>query len=75
MKKIKKLTDQQCIDLTLELIATRVKIGLAFVTDPETGILTHQVLVLTCGDSRLQSPPEEMAVPLMPVVPKKETIN
>jgi hypothetical protein len=75
MKKIKKMTDQQCMELVLELIATRVKIGLAFASDPETGILTHQILVLTCGETRMQSPPEKMLVPLMPVVPKNETIN
>ena len=73
--KIKKLTDQQCLDFFQELLATRVKLGTAYVADAETGVLTHQVILITAGDIKVQSSPEALAVPLMPVVPKEATVN
>lgn len=73
--KIKKLTDQQCLDFFQELLATRVKLGTAYVADAETGVLTHQVILVTIGDIRVESPPEPLIVPLMPVIPKEATVN
>lgn len=73
--KIKKLTDQQCLDFFQELLATRVKLGTAYVADAETGVLTHQVILITAGDIKVQSAPEPLTVPLMPVVPKETTVN
>lgn len=73
--KIKKMNDTQCLELFQELLATRVKMGTAYIADPETGVLTHQLLLITCGDLKFQSSPEALVVPLMPVVPKKATVN
>lgn len=73
--KIKKMTDEQALKAFSELLATRVKLGTAYVSDPETGVLTHQLLLITCGDLKLQSAPEALVVPLMPVVPKEATVN
>lgn len=73
--KIKKMTDAQCLATFSELLATRVRLGTAYVSDPETGVLTHQMLLITCGDQKLQSAPEALIVPLMPVVPKEATVN
>ena len=73
--KIKKMTDEQALKTFSELLATRIKLGTAYVSDPETGVLTHQLLLITCGDLKLQSSPEALAVPLMPVVPKEATVN
>jgi hypothetical protein len=73
--KIKKMTDEQALAAFSELLATRVRLGTAYVSDPETGVLTHQLILITCGDLRVQSAPEPLVVPLMPVVPKEATVN
>lgn len=73
--KIKKMTDEQALAFFSELLATRVRLGTAYVSDPETGVLTHQLILITCGELAVQSSPEKLAVPLMPVVPKNETVN
>ena len=73
--KIKKMTDEQCLSLFSELLATRVRLGTAYVSNPETGVLTHQLILINCGDLAVQSAPEPLAVPLMPVVPKEATVN
>lgn len=73
--KIKKLNDKQCLEVFQELLATRVRLGTAYIADPESGVLTHQLLLITCGDIKVQSAPEPLVVPLMPVVPKEATVN
>lgn len=73
--KIKKMTDAQALATFSELLATRVRLGTAYVSEPETGVLTHQLLLITCGDLKVQSAPEALVVPLMPVVPKEATVN
>lgn len=73
--KIKKMTDTQCLELFQELLASRVKMGTAYISNPETGILTHQLLLITCGDIKVQSAPEPLTVPLMPVIPADTTVN
>lgn len=75
MKKIANMNNSQALKLFTELLATRVKMGTAYVSDPETGVLTHQLLLITCGDLKVQSAPEPLVVPLMPVVPKEATVN
>ena len=70
--KIKKMTNEQALNAFSELLATRIKLGTAYVSDPETGVLTHQLLLITCGDLKFQSSPEALVVPLMPVVPRKQ---
>ena len=73
--KIKKLTDQQCLDFFQELLATRVKLGTAYVADPDTGVLTHQVLLITAGDIKVQSVPEPLAYPLMPIIDISDSVT
>lgn len=73
--KIKKMTDEQALAFFSELLATRVRLGTAYVSDPATGVLTHQLILITCGDLHVQSAPEPLVVPLMPVVPKEATVN
>lgn len=66
--KIKKLNDKQCLELFQELLADRIKIGTAYVTDEQTGVLTHQVLIITAGDVKVQSAPEKLRYPLLPII-------
>jgi len=72
--KIEQLTDQQCLDFFRELLATRIKLGTAYVADPETGVLTGQIILLTCGDITAQSLPEPLTYPLMPIINKDNNI-
>ena len=73
--KIKKMNDKQCLEAFQELLATRIKLGTAYISNPESGVLTHQLLLITCGDIKVQSSPEPLVVPLMPVVPSEATVN
>lgn len=73
--KIKKMTDEKCLEVFQELLGSRVKIGTAYVGDPDTGVLTHQVLLITCGDLRVQSAPEPLAYPLLPIINKDDNIT
>lgn len=73
--KIKKMTDGQCMEIFQKLIASRVKLGTAYVSDPDTGVLTHQLLLITCGEISVQSSPEPLMYPLMPVVSPETTIH
>lgn len=73
--KIKKLTDQQCLDLFQELLATRIKLGTAYVADAETGVLTHQVILITSGDLKVQSKPEQLMYPLLPIINKDDNVT
>lgn len=66
MKKIKNLNDKQALEAMVELLATKVKLGTAYVADPETGYYTHQFLVLSAGGVEAKSPPSPLPHPLMP---------
>jgi hypothetical protein len=64
--KIKKMTDEECIQKFLEFLEDRVSINTGFVRDPETGNLTHQVIQITCGDLVSLSQPQPLEVILRP---------
>lgn len=61
------MTDEQCMDTFQEFLKERIKLGTAYVNDEETGLLTHQILVIECGDLRAQTPPEELSYPFKPI--------
>lgn len=46
------------------LVTGVVEIGISYVQNPETKLLTHQYLVVTCGDRQTMSAPEELTPPL-----------
>jgi hypothetical protein len=74
---IEKLTDEECLALMLELLATRVKLGTAYIKDEASELLTHQVLLLHCGELKTQTAPNKLSVNLLPVedVLKERTVN
>lgn len=63
-KIIKDWSDEDCLDLLIQLLENRISINTGFVPDEDTGILTHQILVLKCGELQSVSQPQELAVPL-----------
>ena len=63
--KIKKLSDEQCLNLFLELLKDRVELNTHFVVDDE-GNLTHQIIALSCGEYATTSQPEPLEIPLRP---------
>lgn len=69
---IENLTDEQALEVLKQLLASKLKIGMAYVPDPTTGVLTHQILMIKVGDLEMHSGPEKMEVPLMPVVTKRK---
>lgn len=64
--KIKKMTDEECIQKFLEFLDERITINTAFVLDQETGNLTHQVVQVSCGDLVSLSQPQPLEVILRP---------
>lgn len=64
--KIKKMNDEECIQKFLEFLDERVTINTAFVRDPETGNLTHQIIQVSCGDLVSLSQPQPLEVILRP---------
>lgn len=64
---LSEMTDEQCMDTFQEFLKERIKLGTAYVTDEETGLLTHQILVIECGDFRAQSEPEQLTYPFQPI--------
>ncbi len=64
--KIKKMTDEECIQKFLEFLDERITINTAFVRDQETGNLTHQVVQVSCGDLVSLSQPQPLEVILRP---------
>lgn len=64
--KIKKMTDEECIQKFLEFLDERITINTAFVRDPETGNLTHQIIQVSCGDLVSLSQPQPLEVILRP---------
>lgn len=70
---IEDLSDKESIELVSALIEKRVQLGVGYVQDPSTGILTHSILSLKCGDLHFASEAEQLDLPLMPVVTDRET--
>lgn len=74
---IENMTDAECIELVSTLIANRVQIGVGYMQDEETGILTHSFLSLKSGDVTFNSETEPLVVPFIPLLAddKARTIN
>lgn len=66
MKKIKNMTDEECLTTFLEFLENRITFNTGFVRDPDTGNLTHQVVQITCGEMATISQPEPLEVILRP---------
>lgn len=73
--QMENISDEQALIILQQLLATKLKIGMGYIPNPETGILTHQVLLIKVGELALESAPELLNVPFMPVVPSKETAH
>ena len=58
--KTKKFTDEECMDLFIELLKTRVAVNTGFVMDKENGNITHQVIQITCGELKSVSEPQPL---------------
>lgn len=69
------MTDTDCLGVMQELLASRVRVGTAYTQDFDTGVLTHQMLTLECGDLRAVSAPEPLIQQLMPVFEPQRTVN
>lgn len=64
--KISKMSDEDCLKKFLEFLETRVTLDTGFVTDPDTGNITHQVVQISCGEYVTVSHPEPLAIALRP---------
>lgn len=75
--KIKKLTDEECLQKFLEFLDERVTINTGFVRDPDTDNLTHQIMTVSCGKYEAVSQPEPLEYPLRFATPAEqgETVN
>lgn len=61
---LKDWTDEECLQNFSKFFG-RVTLTTQFLQD-EDGLLTHQVLVTSCGDKMLASAPQELGWPLQP---------
>lgn len=77
MAAIEAASDEECMEVFLELLAKRVTINTGFVFDDEEKTLTHQILSITCGELQSVSTPEKLEVPLRPATGEElgETVN
>ena len=62
--KIKKMTDEECLNKFLEFLNERITLNTGFVRDPDSGNITHQVVQISCGDYVTVSQPEPLDIPL-----------
>ena len=63
--KIKELSDKDCLSLFIDLVKDRVQLRIGYSQD-ETGLLTHQAIIIECGEFEGMSSPERLTVPLRP---------
>lgn len=61
-KKIDKWSDEKCLENFAKFL-DRVSISTSFIQQEE-GLLTHQIIVVRCGDKALTSDPQELDWPL-----------
>lgn len=66
IKKVNKWSDNECLAVLQVLLSGRVTLGTSYISNKE-GILTHQRLSATCGDSVIESEPEELPMALAPL--------
>ena len=62
--KISKMNDKECIDKFTEMLEERVSVTTSFLQNKESGILTHQILQIECGEEQRASQPQLLANPL-----------
>lgn len=65
--KLKKMNDEECLNKFLEFLDTRVSIDTKFVVNDE-GNITHQILVIACGEFMTVSQPQPLEVILRPAM-------
>ena len=75
---IDEMTDAECLANFSQFLG-RVRMATDFISD-DNGFFTHEVLVVTCGELAVLSPPLRLPWPLEPVIeptapPKKELLN
>jgi hypothetical protein len=74
---VTKLTDQECMDEFINLLNTRVVLGVSYIMDPSTSFITHHLLTIQVGDLQGSSEPEELPAPLTfpPISDTNITVN
>ncbi len=60
-------SDNYALSIMNSLLAKKVKLGVAYIQDPDSGVLTHSFVVLSAGELKSSSDPEILPYPLMPV--------
>ena len=65
--------DKLYLDGLVEYLKGRIQIIPNFVINKESGLLTHQVIELVCGDYVSVSEPKPLPFSLLPVAPQTET--
>ena len=58
------MSDEECLQTIIQFLEDRVSINTGFVANDE-GILTHQVLQITCGEYHTVSQPQPLDMPLV----------
>lgn len=61
-KKVAKMTDEECLDTVVSLL-DRIDLDTRFIVNTD-GLITHQVLVIGCGDRVVTSDPMAFDWPL-----------
>lgn len=72
-KLLEKMTDEEVLASTYLTLATRVDIATEFVQNEE-GALTHETLILKCGDKVFTSEPQPFEWPLQ-MLPVPEALK
>lgn len=63
-QKLNDLNDQQCLELVLTLLNTRVSVNTVLLQGEGTDNVTHEMIRIECGDYITASNPQELEVPL-----------
>lgn len=69
------LTDEAVMAQVEDLLASRVALGVAYLQDNKTGLLTHSYMTVEVGPLSLHSEPAPLLSPLMPVELGDKTVN
>jgi hypothetical protein len=63
--KIEKMTDEECLEMFLHFLETRINITTHFAQlDEKDENITHQIMEVSCGDYVSTSQPEPLSVVL-----------
>lgn len=63
--RINTLTDEECLTEALTYLQNRVQVGVSFGQDKDSGLITHSIITLRCGEYATDSAPEELPIPFM----------